>query len=784
MIIEGVRLKNFRSHRDTRLTLERGTTVIIGENGAGKTSILDAIGFALFKARPGSVGVDELISLGEREAEVTVDFHSNGRRYRVRRRRTKKRGAESYFYLLGAERETLLVKGEREVTVEVENTLGMNGELFTSAVYIRQGEIDRLLASDAGTRKQHIGRLIGTEDLESAHKNILQIIKEFEGKIAGLSRVPGELGEKKEKLKGLGGKITDSKTELSGIKKEIKTAKTELGGVEKRKTLLEEIQRRAQEIEKERMQLEYHEKELARIFEYEALLAESEPKNARAGEIEKELERLQSEIGGFSLAHERVAGLRREIERVTGEVTTLGDRLKKIFETASQQLRIEIKKGSQLKESVKTQNAGLQNELKEARQNLEEKTKGLGEYNASLDSVRKALASLDDAVGSCPVCDRELTSAHKKELQRKYTSEKKTFKEGISKLASEIKGLRAGIKSVEEQIDAVAKINVESALDLEAGLAEHGKRAAELDGQLKEDRRQLETLPPLLKRQKGLEADLSALAPFKAAHTEALGFLRKNLSQKEELKKKTARLRRDMSGRGKTLLGLKKKAVSTGETFEGALEKTQNDLRNLQNRLRVIERTEAFGAAAVEVWEKRRSELRLEIKKLEELSGELVRLRGFKTLVEKIRTVFHKDRLQRELRKRAKPLIEEYTREVFNGFNLPYTDLTITDDYSLTLHSPKGAETLDMLSGGERIAAALALRVGLSRALSGSMLELIILDEPTIHLDAQRRRELVDIVKRLATIPQTIVVTHDKEFEEAADRIIEVEKINGVSVVR
>ena len=81
------------------------------------------------------------------------------------------------------------------------------------------------------------------------------------------------------------------------------------------------------------------------------------------------------------------------------------------------------------------------------------------------------------------------------------------------------------------------------------------------------------------------------------------------------------------------------------------------------------------------------------------------------------------------------------------------------------------------------MAAALALRVGLSRAISGPVMELIILDEPTIHLDAQRRKELVDVIKRLATIPQTIVVTHDKEFEEAADTIIEVEKRNGVSVV-
>ena len=784
MIIDGVRLKNFRSHRDTRLRLERGTTVIIGENGAGKTSILDAIGFALFKEKPGGVGVDELISLGERETEVTVDFHSNGRKYRVRRRRTKKRGAESYFYLLGAEVETLIAKTEREVTAEVEATLGMNGELFTSAVYIRQGEIDGLLSSDAGTRKQHIGRLIGTEDLESAHKNILQIIKEFDGKIAGFSRVPAELAGKKEALTELKVRIKDSKSELAGLVKEIKNAKTELLSVEKTMALLEEILKLAGEIERDRLSLGHFEKELARISEYEVLLAESEPKKVRAGEIEKELETLQSEISGFSLAHERVAGLRREIERVTRDVTTLDDRLKRIFETASQQLRIEIKKGSQLKELVKIQTASLQNELKDARQNLEEKTKGLGEYNAALDSVRKALAGLDDAVGSCPVCGRDLTATHKKELQKKYTSEKETLKAGISKLAAEIKGLRETVKTFEGKVTALAKINVESALELETRRSEQKNRLTELEENVKNDLEKLKLLSPLQARRKKLEAELEGLTPFKEAHTEALGFLRKNIGHKDDLETKIAELNREIAGREKTLTELKKKTALTGETPAGTVTKNREDLRRLQNKLAGLEKAQASTAAAQGVWELQASEIKGEIKKLEELVEELNRLRKFKTLLEKIRAVFHKDRLQRELRMRAKPLIEEYTRDVFNGFNLPYTDLTLTDDYSLILHSPQGRETLDMLSGGERIAAALALRVGLSRALSGSMLELIILDEPTIHLDSLRRRELVEVIRKLQTIPQTIVVTHDKEFEDSADRIIEVEKVNGVSVVR
>ena len=46
------------------------------------------------------------------------------------------------------------------------------------------------------------------------------------------------------------------------------------------------------------------------------------------------------------------------------------------------------------------------------------------------------------------------------------------------------------------------------------------------------------------------------------------------------------------------------------------------------------------------------------------------------------------------------------------------------------------------------------------------------------------RDELVEIIRKLSTIPQTIVVTHDKEFEQSADRLLIVEKSDSISKVR
>ncbi|HDD42514.1 MAG TPA: ATP-binding cassette domain-containing protein, partial [Nitrososphaeria archaeon] len=81
-MIQKVRLINFVSHRDTSLELPHGLTAIIGRNGAGKTSILDAISYALFKQH--SRGKDEnLINRRAPSAQVQLQFSSNGSNYEI-----------------------------------------------------------------------------------------------------------------------------------------------------------------------------------------------------------------------------------------------------------------------------------------------------------------------------------------------------------------------------------------------------------------------------------------------------------------------------------------------------------------------------------------------------------------------------------------------------------------------------------------------------------------------------------------------------------------------------
>ncbi len=91
-----------------------------------------------------------------------------------------------------------------------------------------------------------------------------------------------------------------------------------------------------------------------------------------------------------------------------------------------------------------------------------------------------------------------------------------------------------------------------------------------------------------------------------------------------------------------------------------------------------------------------------------------------------------------------------------------------------------------MLSGGEKTAIVIALRLGIARYLS-KRLTTIIMDEPTANLDTERRRELVNLLSEFRDNPesvaQMIIVTHHEELEDVANTIYRVSKIDGKSVI-
>ena len=82
MIFTKLKLINFKSHENTTINFDKGISVIVGENGAGKSTILEAISFALFKQYTAKK-IDDLVRNNAESMTVELEFSSNNREYRI-----------------------------------------------------------------------------------------------------------------------------------------------------------------------------------------------------------------------------------------------------------------------------------------------------------------------------------------------------------------------------------------------------------------------------------------------------------------------------------------------------------------------------------------------------------------------------------------------------------------------------------------------------------------------------------------------------------------------------
>jgi DNA repair exonuclease SbcCD ATPase subunit len=147
---------------------------IAGVNGAGKSTIFDAITYTLFgEHRGGNQHDNRLIRKGATTAEAAFEFIQGGQRYRVERSITRKTGrhgeprsdAKHVQASMWSDRDQAWVAipdtdKATELEKWVKSILGMGPESFRSAVLLRQGEADKLLNAKASQRFQILAGLI------------------------------------------------------------------------------------------------------------------------------------------------------------------------------------------------------------------------------------------------------------------------------------------------------------------------------------------------------------------------------------------------------------------------------------------------------------------------------------------------------------------------------------------------------------------------------------------------------------------------------------------------
>ncbi|MBI3737421.1 MAG: SMC family ATPase, partial [Chloroflexi bacterium] len=270
MIPIHLRISGFLSYRDpaevdfTTFDL----ACISGQNGAGKSSLLDAITWSLFgEAR--AKDKDSLVNLQSKTAEVAFTFSYEENIYRVIRALPRGKTTTLEFQILDNGRQTtddnktwrpLTERTTRDTQARIEQTLRLDYETFINAAFFLQGKADQFTQQNASKRKDVLSNILGLEMWETykirtaeKRKALEDEVNSMDGRIAEINAELAEEEPRKERLKELESELkrlsTARKTQESALENLRKAAASLDQQIAAEKAKLEEERRGLKEQE-------------------------------------------------------------------------------------------------------------------------------------------------------------------------------------------------------------------------------------------------------------------------------------------------------------------------------------------------------------------------------------------------------------------------------------------------------------------------------------------------------------------------------------------------------
>ncbi|MEZ4590695.1 MAG: SMC family ATPase [Chloroflexota bacterium] len=190
MIPTKLQISNFLSYRETAVLPFTGIHLacISGANGAGKSSILDSITWALFgqsRSRSDDDLVNRLSVLDDKGAEVSLEFELEGTLYKVTRSKRKNKTTQLDLQIggEGGSWKTLTEGKLRDTQAAIESLLRMNYDTFINASFLLQGKADEFTTKTPNRRKEILADLLGVSVWEQYRELAAGRRKEEEGKL-------------------------------------------------------------------------------------------------------------------------------------------------------------------------------------------------------------------------------------------------------------------------------------------------------------------------------------------------------------------------------------------------------------------------------------------------------------------------------------------------------------------------------------------------------------------------------------------------------------------------
>jgi exonuclease SbcC len=776
MVIKRVRLENFKAHR--LFDREFGKfTVIFGRNGIGKSTILEAIYKALYPEKFG----DDYIRRGEKSFKISIDFYN---------------GYKLYLHYPLSKKPQIYSPDGKILSVEsLRKILNLPEEdKFIFLSFFEQGSLD-----DFG------------KELFDNTRRILDV--DFPQKI--LEAVRGVEREKRGQIR----RIEEELSKFGRWEKTFRDLRVEIGNA---LCLERRIKREILKLEKERKDLEIFEGELEELVkklrekkeEVERIKGKINALEERREEYKGEIERLEKTLNSELPKDTKIlkdildfVKNRRVMEECKGgyeEYMKLEEEYRSILEKSPrkiQEIEVKLEKLRKVYSSLlklKGKNLG---KIKEE-EDLKKEREGI------LSDIRhheKRLENLKIGGDRCPVCGEPLGKEKREKLIKEsleFLGWAKDRLRALEKELEEIEDIKnlliskvfPSLDDTIEGLEEIFKNWRERVLeDLDKVLEEMG----EMGRSLKEEKERMEREYGRLVEY--YEGKLKILREDWARYTNAkaqveklaknidgveyyLKFGEEDIEENLKTLERLKFLKENLENLERDLESLKER-LSLDETseIEGKLKYYEEDLDRVRKRkLEVVQRIAQLERERGEVLNKRMQgegkygEIRKLVAEMEKLKEGLDILESFKEAVDR-----GKGRFISYAKEAFENALNEHFLHFF-GFSDHFIRIEVDENFEPIFHTTEGVEVkrgreLSVnrvgLSGGQRTALGLVYRLALRRLFPNSP-QILLLDEPTTHLDEERRRVVWRILWRISEEKdiQIIAVTHDDAVEEVISK--------------
>lgn len=761
-MITRIRLRNFRRHEETEIELAADDQIVVvsGENGAGKTAILEAITYALTgEGRHGQRRLDSMVRRGaELEGmEVELEFTLGGETYRVLRRR-EGRAASAVLWV----NDVPLVEGTKAVTEAVSDILGMDANGFRLAVVAQQKELDSLARMGGAARGKAMARLLRLDAITRAKdeaRETWRLSREV------LDKLPGG-----EDLTELSLNVTRAEAQLqraASAESDCRATLAELDAKIAASNGIDEVFRQRREAfvkaEAERSgiaaEIARLEAERATVRVPDVVIADH-----TRGAVEEQVSAVEREIARGEAA-KSIQQQRRmwndELGRAEARITEIDelDSVSGVIECEAHEMSI-LASISQIAEAVAAKGA--------AREVLREEHASLRQVAREAQERIAAIALLG---AECDSCHQAIPHEHVESQTLTWGEKAQSAETKLAEIVEDGRAIAEALAALETERETAVAMLSKVREDLLLARAREGERA-ELARRMGTYREQLERTIDENIDIDGLYARKGALAIAMVqvrAHEESVREREAALWRTAELEIKLADANVRLEAADLDVAGAEMDA-----DIAVAFSDRQKLIEGHRGELELLGDLTGQTATAREQVETAKVQLR----NSNELAGrrrDVQKQGATAAWAQKIL-----EGCEEKLRVSVRPALEACVSDLLSKLSDGrFSAAKIANDYSVSVMDDGEFRQVWELSGGEQDLVALALRLGIAEVVAerhGGGVGFLILDEVFGSQDSSRRQSILTALRGLREeYGQIWCISHVGGLEDAADKVVAVE---------